>query len=60
MHELTLQYDDKDIIRTKNLIQAVWNCIMKLDIPSTEHFEKDAKGTVAFENWLIENYLPKE
>ena len=60
MHELSLHYDDKDIIRMKKLVQAVWNCIMKLEIPSTDNFEKNAKGTVAFENWLIETYLPQE
>ena len=56
MSELSLSYDSEDVARMKSLITAIWNCIMKLDIPPTNKFKKTLQGIKDFEDWLIKTY----
>ncbi len=55
MTDLSLNYSDADISRTKQLIKAIWNRITLLDFPDTSGFSKNIKGTLEFEDWLINN-----
>lgn len=55
--ELKLDYNQADIDRTKQLIQAIWHRILNLDFPDTSAFSADLKGIVAFEDWLIDNLV---
>jgi DNA helicase-2/ATP-dependent DNA helicase PcrA len=56
---LTLNMNDPEILeleeRVKKLSVAVYKQIMNLDFPNIEEYSKDAKGTSAFEDWLIDN-----
>lgn len=54
---LPLDLDNQDEIeRLKILIKAVWQRIQNLDFLDINGYEKNVKGIIAFENWLIDNY----
>ncbi|MCK5096406.1 MAG: PD-(D/E)XK nuclease family protein, partial [Candidatus Pacebacteria bacterium] len=51
--DLTLEIDDKDVERTKRLIEVVYNKIMNLDFPDVNEYSEDLKGVVEFEDSLL-------
>lgn len=55
LNELSIDFDNDEIVRTKRLIEAVWNRVIILDIPDISGYPANLKGILAFENWLIEN-----
>jgi DNA helicase-2/ATP-dependent DNA helicase PcrA len=55
INDLAIIYKTEDIERTKQLIDAIWQRIITLDLPDTSQFSADLKGIIAFEDWLIEN-----
>lgn len=52
---LDLQIEDTE--RTIKLIEAVWKHIAELDFPDTSHYSPDLKGTLAFEQDLIDEIV---
>ncbi len=55
---VTLEYEftSEDVAYTTQLISAVWQKILALDLPDTSGFEPNLKGIQAFERTLIDNY----
>lgn len=56
IHALREQFSANDLEHFTKLIQAVWNCIMTLDLPDTSAFDPTYKGILAFEDFLIDKY----
>ncbi|MDB5184411.1 MAG: uvrD [Candidatus Saccharibacteria bacterium] len=56
IQELHVAFNDETSKHLELLIQAVWQHTMQLDFPepAAETFSTDLKGTLEFENWLIE------
>lgn len=40
----------------RRLINAVWQCIVNLELPDITQFSQDYKGMIAFEQYLLEQY----
>lgn len=57
INELEIIYDEQELDHLKQLIKAVWQRIMALDLPDVSQFKNDYKGTLEFEDWLINNSL---
>jgi hypothetical protein len=49
-----LDVEDKEIVRTKKLIEAVYKKIVTLDFPDVSKYAPTYKGLVQFEDDLIE------
>lgn len=56
-HNLQISFDDKELLRTKNLIKAVWKHITELNIPDTSGYKNDISGIKQFEEDLLENRI---
>lgn len=54
---LSLDLSDQDIERTTKLIEAVWKHVVNLDLPDVSKYSADLKGTLAFEQDLIDGTL---
>lgn len=52
-NELYFDYDNNELLRTKSLIEIIWNKTMNLEIPETNKYPKDYKGIISFENDLL-------
>jgi DNA helicase II / ATP-dependent DNA helicase PcrA len=52
---LELEFDQKELDRTKALIEAVWHHIMELKFPKTDNYSADLKGILAFESDLLDD-----
>lgn len=50
---LHIDYEDEELEHTRKLIRAVWQRITALDFPDVSRYTPDLKGTVQFENDLI-------
>ena len=57
--DVTLPYDVEpaEEERLRKLLAAVYRKIIALDFPSTEGYEKNIKGVIAFEDDLIEGRI---
>ena len=53
LHQLKLTFNDAEVERTRQLLEAVWNRIQELDFPDISEFSPDAKGIRAFEDFLL-------
>ena len=53
---LRADYSQEELETFKKLLCAVWKCIMTLDFPDTDEFDKSYKGVLAFEAYLIDKY----
>jgi DNA helicase-2/ATP-dependent DNA helicase PcrA len=47
-------FTSDDLARFKQLVQSVWRHITALDLPDISNFESSYKGTLEFEQWLID------
>lgn len=56
VHQLNLTFDLKELARTEALIASVWEYVTTLTMPDTSDFSNDLKGTLAFEDYLIEHH----
>lgn len=54
---LSLDFSPEEIAHTKQLLVAVWKKITSLDLPETSHYSPDLKGTLAFEQDLIDGIV---
>lgn len=54
---LETDYSTEDIARFKKLINAVWDKIIKLDMPDISNYEPNYNGILQFENDLIEGNI---
>lgn len=51
-----IDYDDPAAMEEFTvLVNAVWQCIVDLDLPDVSQFAPNLKGTLDFERWLIDN-----
>jgi DNA helicase-2/ATP-dependent DNA helicase PcrA len=50
---LRLQFDDRELQQTIQLLQAVWNKTMSLDFPDTSNYDQTPTGSKRFENSLL-------
>lgn len=53
LHKLDLEFDANELSRYRQLISAIWQHIMKLDLPNTSLYEPNFKGLLAFEDYLL-------
>lgn len=51
---LDYHFSEEEKQRFVKLINAVWRCIMTLDLPDTHDFDQTYKGILAFEDFLID------
>lgn len=54
---LEAQFSGDDLNQFSQLVEAVWEHITTLNLPSTEHYEPTYKGILAFEHDLLEGNL---
>jgi len=52
--ELSIDFTQEEIDRTKKLIQVVWNHVINLNLPDISEYSKNLKGIKAFEDKLLE------
>lgn len=55
IHTLSLHTDQAELQQFSRLVLAVWQRIVRLDLPDTSHYSADYKGMLEFEAWLIDN-----
>jgi DNA helicase II / ATP-dependent DNA helicase PcrA len=55
--DLPIEYDKEELQRLSDLIAAVWQRIVALDLPDTSGFEPTLKGIIAFEDALINHQI---
>ncbi|MDB5186242.1 MAG: uvrD [Candidatus Saccharibacteria bacterium] len=53
IHTLEITFKDEEVERTKQLLQAMWRYVQKLELPDTSAYSKDLRGIQAFEHDLI-------
>lgn len=51
---LSIDFDTEEIEQFSRLVQAVWSCIIDVNLPSISEYSKDYAGMVAFEMSLLE------
>ena len=56
VYALEEQFSQDDLVRFTKLINAVWHCIMTLELPDVKEFEQNYRGVLAFEDYLIDKY----
>ena len=56
VHTLELQIKPEELERTQLLLQAMWQCIQRLEFPNVSNYSEDLKGIIAFEDYLLETY----
>lgn len=54
IERLELEFDNNELERTKQLIVAVWHRIQALDFQSTDNYEANYRGILAFEDDLVD------
>lgn len=53
IRELHLEFDETEFMHTKKLAGAIWQRIMRLDLPDTTGYPQDLRGIEAFEQDLV-------
>jgi DNA helicase-2/ATP-dependent DNA helicase PcrA len=53
IHQLTTTFDDKELQRTRDLVQAVWSQVRSLEFPDVAAYPATYKGVLQFEDDLI-------
>lgn len=53
---LELSFTTEELEDFSKLIEAVWHCIMTLDLPDTDSYEQSYKGILAFEQDLLTDH----
>lgn len=53
-HSLTLDFNDEEIKRTKQLIESMWQHVIRFDFPDITNYDKNYRGIVAFEQKMID------
>jgi DNA helicase-2/ATP-dependent DNA helicase PcrA len=56
IYALDVEYTKDELETFKKLIQSVWTCIMRLDLPDTSAYQQNYKGVLEFESYLIDKY----
>lgn len=56
IHALEETFSRDELERFTRLINAVWFCIVNLELPDVSEFEQNYKGMLAFEEYLIDKY----
>ncbi|MDR1300803.1 MAG: ATP-dependent helicase [Candidatus Nomurabacteria bacterium] len=51
---LEINYTDADMKKFVQLLESVWQRIMTLDFPNVSDYSKNLKGTLAFEDFLLD------
>lgn len=54
IQHLALDFDDAELKRIKQLLQAMWQRIHALDFPDVGEYSHNVKGTLEFEDFLLE------
>lgn len=54
---LDTEFNNDEIDRFKKLVGAVWQHIVKLDLPDISNYDQSYKGIIAFEQDLIDNII---
>ena len=57
INEVVITYDNEDLTRTKQLIEAIWTHIHDLNFPDVSHYPKTLKGIEQFEQDLIDGKI---
>lgn len=57
IHQLHLDFDAVETKRQKQLAEAIWRHVHELSIPNTENYSADMRGTLAFEQDLIDGKI---
>lgn len=52
IHTLELKFNEKEFIKTKLLLQAMWQRVQTLDFPDITTYQPSLKGAIEFEDWL--------
>ncbi len=55
IRSLEISFQEKDILEFKQLVKAVWDRIISLDLPDISNFSKSLKGIKDFEKSIVEN-----
>lgn len=55
IYALNYSFTEEEKFEFVKLINAVWKCIISLDLPDVSDFEPTYKGVLAFEQWLIDS-----
>ncbi len=53
--DLHVNFNSKDLKRTRDLVIAVWKHVQALNLPDINNYKKDLSGTLQFEDDLIKN-----
>ncbi|NCU37874.1 ATP-dependent helicase [Candidatus Saccharibacteria bacterium] len=56
IHSLDLAITADELTTFAKLLGAIWHCIINLELPTTDEFEPNYKGVLAFEQHLIDKY----
>lgn len=57
IHTLTLTFEDTEMQHAKSLLKAMWTHIMHLDFPDISNYSQDLKGTLEFEDALLDGKI---
>lgn len=55
--QLQLEFSTDEMERFKRLVTVVWEHVTSFTMPDTSHYSNDLKGTIAFENDLIDGLV---
>ena len=55
--DLSMKFGVQELARLKALVQAVWQHIMRLDFPDVSAYSQNQKGSLAFEDDLLEGRI---
>ncbi len=53
LHQLTMTFDQEELLRFKNVLRGIWRRIQTLDLPDTSSYEPSYKGMLRFEEDLL-------
>ena len=52
---LETTFTDEELEEFSKLIQAIWDCIQRLEFPDISAYPQSLKGIIAFEQNLVDN-----
>jgi hypothetical protein len=57
INTLTLPFKDDELVRTKQLLQTMWEHVMQLRLPDTSSYPATLAGSIQFEDDLLEGRI---
>lgn len=54
IHILELTFKSDELERTKRLLEAMWNCVQKMEFPDISDYQTSLAEVHRFEDWLID------